>query len=239
MNLRLKYTAFCVTTILLTGCGASKMAVRPDATAQIQRIALITVQEPAAYTAQDFGNPGMMFGAIGGAVAGSSSANAGKSVNQIAQDADYRAGSQLTNELKARLNNAGYQVELITLTREKENKLLENYQSIDAAGADAVLDVVIENIGYATEHPMLSPHWRPSSQIRVAMVKANSGEKIYSEKFMYGYHNPFISGTDLDAPKEYHFKNKEQLFADGDKLIAGMQKSIVEVAQQVQENLKK
>ena len=55
--------------MMIAGCGASKVTVRPDATSNIHTIALITIDEPKAYVAQDFGNPGMMFGAVGGAVA--------------------------------------------------------------------------------------------------------------------------------------------------------------------------
>ncbi|MBT9568381.1 MAG: hypothetical protein IV085_08795 [Thiobacillus sp.] len=54
---------------------------------------------------------------------------------------------------------------------------------------------------------------------------------------MYGYHNPFMSGTDLDAPKAYYFKDKNSLFADSDKLLAGMQDSVNAVTHKVAENL--
>lgn len=235
----IRISAAIAVIAILAGCGASKMAVRPDATENLKTIALIEVSEPDAYVAQDFGNTGAMFGAVGGAMVGASSADAGKSVNQIVVDAKYAAGDHFTRSLTDKLSALGYQVNLISVTREKKQSLLESYDSVDSAGADAILDVAIESMGYATEHPMFSRHWRPASQVKVALIDVHSNKKVYEEKFMYGYHNPFMSGTDIDAPKTYHFKNKDELFADGDKLVAGIRNSVEAVVEQVQNNLKK
>jgi len=221
------------------GCGAKTVAVRPDAVAKVHTIVLIRIIEPAAYTAQDFGNPGMMFGAVGGAVAGSSAANATKSVNQVATNAGFTAGERLTGLLQEKLTLAGYDVRLVTASREKGHELLEKYDDVQASGADAILDIAIESIGYATEHPMLSPHWRPSAQIKVALVDSSTHNVIFADKYMYGYHNPFMSGTDLDAPEEFHFKDTEVLFADDARLVEGMQDSLQSIADRIVTTLKK
>ncbi len=71
-----------------------------------------------------------------------------------------------------------------------------------------------------------------------AMVDSKSQKVIYSEKFMYGYHNPFMSGTDIDAPEEYRFKNKEALFSDANNLADGIIVSIDAVAKEIAGNLK-
>jgi hypothetical protein len=181
----------------------------------------------------------MMLGGIGGAIAGASSANAGKNLQQITQEAGFTAGEQLTQSMQEQLTKAGYQVNLISTSREKPGKLLKSYEGIDTGGADAIMDVAIENIGYATEHPMFSRHWRPASIVHVALVDSQTQKILYSEKFMYGYHNPFMSGTDLDAPSAYHFKDKDSLFSDSNKLVAGMQDSINAVTRKVAGNLSK
>jgi hypothetical protein len=228
-------------SILFTvaGCGTTKVAVKPEATTKVHTIALIEIGEPDAYIAQDFGNPGAMFGAVGGAVAGASSANAGKSVNQVVAHANYQAGAHLTASLEQKLAGLGYRVNRVSVPREQKQKLLERYDSVPATDADAILDVAIESIGYATEHPMFSPHWRPASQVKVALVDSRTGEKLYAEKFMYGYHNPLMSGTDIEAPESYRFKNKAELFADDEKLVSGIQQSVEAVADEVGNNLKK
>ena len=120
-------------TALLAGCSAGQVAVRPDTTANIHTVAIITVSEPQAYVAQDFGNPGMMFGAVGGAVAGASSANAGKNLDQIASEAGFAAGDRLTRSLQQQLAAAGYEVKLISVPRDNGAKLLKSYDAVDAA----------------------------------------------------------------------------------------------------------
>lgn len=235
----IRFPAIIAMLALLAGCGTTNVAVRPEATQHVNTVAIIRVSEPDAYVANDFGNPGLMFGAVGGAVAGASSANAGKNLHQIVTDAHYSAGEHFTNLLRERLAAAGYQVRLIEVPREKKGKLLEDYASVDAAGADAVLDLAIESIGYATEHPIFSPFWRPASQVKVALVDSRSGTKVYSEKFMYGLHNPFMSGTDLDAPESYRFNSKDELFADSGKLVSGIQDSVKAVVERIEQNLKK
>lgn len=224
---------------LLAACGPAKVAVKPDTVSQIRTVALVRVAEPPAYVANDFGNPGLMFGALGGAVAGASSANAGKSVDQLAGEAGFKAGEQLTEKLRTGLEANGYQVRVVDAQRPKPGKLLETVDAVPAGDADAVLDVAIESAGYATEHPMFSPHWRPAAQVQVALVDRRTGEALYSEKFMYGYHNPLLSGTDLDAPPSYQFKDKDALFADRDQLVAGMAHSVDSVADAIVANLEK
>jgi hypothetical protein len=86
---------------------------------------------------------------------------------------------------------------------------------------------------------MLSPHWRPASQVHVAMVDSRTGQKIYTEKFMYGYHNPFMSGTDIEAPEKYHFDSTEELFASDKILIKGLDHSVDAVVGQIANTLKK
>lgn len=239
MSIRLRKLLIPGLALLAAGCGPSKVAVKPGAIKEVREVALIRVAEPPAYVAQDFGHPGMMFGAIGGAAAGSSSANAGKNVNQLATAADFRAGERMTARLRDRLKAAGFQVRVVDVPAKTPTKPLQDIDAIDAGDADAVLDVTIQSIGYATEHPMFSPHWRPSAQVQVALFDRRDRQTLYSEKFMYGYHNPLLSGTDLDAPEAYHFKDKDALFADRDVLIQGMAQGIDSIADAIVSNIHK
>ncbi len=239
MNTRIFFIGLVAAAAILSGCSTSPVAVRPETTGSISTVALITVDEPQAYVTNDFGNPGMMLGGVGGLVAGVSSANAGKNLQQITEEAGFNAGEQLTRSMQEQLTKAGYQVKLISVPREKSGKLIKDYKSVNADGADAIMDVAIENIGYATEHPMFSPHWRPASIVHVALIDSRTHKKLYSEKFMYGYHNPFLSGTDLEAPGRYHFKDKDSLFSDSNKLVAGMESSVNAVTDKVARKLSK
>ena len=228
---------FFTAAVSLTACGATKVSVKPEALLQIKSIAVTEVAEPETYTGNDFGNIGAAFGAIGGVFVGTSSANATKSIDQIAADKGFSAGKSFTALLQEKLTSSGYQVKLISPPRVKKYDLIEKYETVSCEGADAILDVAIQSIGYATEHPLLSPYWRPAAQVKVNLVNCLTAEKIYSEKFMYGYHNPFMSGTDLDAPEKYHFSNKEELFKDATLMVEGMRDSVDEVANQISQSL--
>ena len=226
-------------TCLLAACGSTQVMLSPESTANLQHITLIRVEEPAAYSGLDFGNIGMAFGAIGGAMAGTSSAKTGNNINQIAIEKSIKAGERLTQLLTDRLSTNGYKVTLTSAARDKKTELLDNYSDIDLGESDALMDIVIESIGYATENPITSRFWRPSSTIKVALIDSVTKQVIYSEKYMYGYHNPYISATDIDSPKAYHFRNKEALLSDSDKLAQGIVGSIEEVAAEIASRLKR
>ena len=224
---------------LITGCGTTSMAVKPEATANVKTVALIEVADPPAYVGNDFGNPGMMFGAVGGAAAGASAASTGGRITAIASEAKYDYSDRLTGELAEQLRAAGYEVKVVSVSRAESHKLLESYEAVPADGVDAIIDVAVKDVGYATEHPMFSPHWRPSASVYIAMVDSSTGAEIYGQKFMYGYHNPFLPGTDIEAPEAYHFKGKDMLFADEAKLLDGLDHSIDAVVSEISRALAK
>ena len=239
MKSPIKFVSLLLGAALLGGCGASQVAVKPELKAQILRVALVRVAEPPAYVANDFGSPGLMFGAVGGAVAGVAAMSVGDKVTLIAQNAGFSAGDRYTAALQSKLESLGYAVKVVEAERDQPHKLIEDYSKVEAQDTDAILDVALQNVGYATEHPMFSPHWRPAAMVQVSMVTSNTHAVVYQEKFMYGYHNPLMSGTDLDAPETYHFKGREALLADEAKLVAGMDASIEAVVQAIGTNLAK
>lgn len=239
MKTVIRLTGMLVLTMYLTACGSMKVAVNPDEISAIHDIAIIEVSEPLTYVGNDFGSIGAALGAVGGALVATSSNEATKSIDSVANREGFIAGKYLTEILQDELTKSGYRVRLISADREKSNELIHDYMNVDSNGADAVLDVAIFSIGYATEHPLLSPHWRPSSVIKVNLIDTQTNKKIYFEEFMYGYHNPFMSGTNIDAPKNYHFKNKKAMYDNDKLLIEGMRDSVRAVAKQVALKLSK
>jgi hypothetical protein len=239
MKLLKKLTTLLAGTALLTGCATGTVVVKPELKAQVRSVALIRVAEPPAYVANNFGNPGMMFGAVGGAVAGAGAMTVGEKLTQTARGAGFSAAERYTAALEARLRASGYEVRVVEAPRARPDKLIDDYAAVDAQGADAIMDVALESFGYATEHPMFSPHWRPAAQVRVALVTRATQTVVYQEKFMYGYHNPLMSGTNLDAPEIYRFKNREALFADESQLVAGMNDAVDAVVKSVGDALAK
>ena len=111
---------------------------------------------------------------------------------------------------------------IVKVPREDSRSLLGDYSKLRIDGADAILDVVVTNYGYVTEHFMFSPHWRPEARVFVAMAKPMGAEPIYQDEMMYGYHNPFMSVliwmqrklTNLQRKTIYLMRVRQKLFLD-------------------------
>ena len=57
---------------------------------------------------------------------------------------------------------------------------------------------------------------------------------------MYGYHNPMMSATDLDAPPEYAYETQEEIFLAGiDNVLAGLKDATKSIASHVAIQLRK
>lgn len=223
---------------ILSACGANKVALRPEIKNSIQHVSIVRV-DSKQYSALDNGNIGMMFGGVGAGFAGYSTAKKGELITEIIKKQNYDFGKTLTQLVKNQLKNGHYKVSVIDANRPKHGKLLDNYSAINKKKADAILDISMIHVGYATEHPLLSPHWRPSAQLLVALVDPRTNEILFQDQIMYGYHNPIISATDIDAPKEYRFDNAENLFADNKKLVDGLRLCAKDIANHITKELRK
>lgn len=177
-------------------------------------------------------------GAVGGAMiaAGEESAK----LNKMLESENFSFQKQLTQDLQQQLKRAGYKTMVVKVTREDSRSLLEDYSQLRIKGADAILDVVVTNVGYVTENFMFSPHWRPEARVFVAMAKPLSTENIYQDTMMYGYHNPFMSGTNLDASEAFQFAEKEDVFdAGAAKIVSGLKDASEQIALHISSALQK
>lgn len=82
--------------------------------------------------------------------------------------------------------------------------------------------------------------WRPESKTLVRLVNARDSSILFQDTMMYGYHNPFMSGIDLDAPKQFHFDERADIFKAGNKVVvAGLKDAAKKIAIEVGKQLKK
>lgn len=229
---------FILTLAIISGCGGGKMVLKPDAVNQVKTVALLQIPEPP-YRMMNLGSPAGALGAIGAVTIALNGEEAVKSIDGVVSENNFAFGDSLTNEIAAQLEKSGFKVNIVTVER-AENKLLEDYNTVSADGADALIDVIVSNAGYVTEHFMFSPEWRPEARAMISMRATDNSEVIYSETLMYGYHNPIMSGTDLDAAEEYKFEKEEAVFEAGDKVVlAGLQDAIESIASHVATQLRK
>lgn len=227
------------TAILLSGCGATSILLKKEDKQNIKTIAIVKINQPT-YQMVNKGSGAAAFGAIGGALIGSEADSLTGRLNKVIKKQKFNLNKELEKQLSHELKRVGYKVHFIKMKHNKENELFESYKKIKYSKANAILDVIIVGAGYATTHFMFSPEWRPEVKVSIALGKPGQENLLYSETIMYGYHNIFMSATDLDAPKKYMFDEDEDVFKAGDKVvIAGLKNAVQAIAQQIANRLKK
>lgn len=205
---------------------------------QISTIALIRVPEPTEIVVMGKGSLALAFGAIG-ALAVAADAMNQKGLFGAISRTKFSFADQLTQDLSAALTERGLKTQLVSADRKgRPDKLLEDYAAFQTVGADTILDVSTVALGYATEHFLFSPHWRPEAHVRVALVSRASSQRLYEERIMYGLHNPFMSAAKLDAPKQYQFADQEAMdAADDATLIGGLKDASKAIAAHVAKSI--
>lgn len=232
-NMLMYVTGFAA--LALGGCGASvPVKENPQAFSGLHTVAIVKIPEPREYTVVDAGSIAGAMGALGGAAIALEAHKDQKGLLGALARTKFSFADELTTELQAALRKRGYQTKVVTAQRPEPGKLLGEYDALATSNVDAVLDVATKGVGYATQHWLTSPFWRPNAHVEVALYSRGAGKLVYDETFMYGYHNPFMSATDLDAPATYHFANKAVMEAASDEqLIGGLKDAAKAIANTV------
>ncbi|MCR4300096.1 MAG: hypothetical protein NUV51_00630 [Sulfuricaulis sp.] len=205
--------------------------------APIKTIAILSVSNPVKYQIMNYGSPTVAFGAIGGAVAGAKAASATEKFNEAIKTTHFDFSKEMMTRLTRYLREQGYNVVAVGVKRESPLKLIEDYSKVSTAGADAILDVGIRSVGYATVNMMDRDFW-PHVQMDLRLVSAGSKSVIYSEQVLFGYHNPFMSATELPADKQYYFQDFDALMTEKEKAMHGLKEGANSVARHVASRLK-
>ena len=128
--------------LLLAGCAAApRQAFNREAHTELRRIGLLVPASSGEYLVQNFGHPGMGFGLIGGLVAAADMQAKTTEFSVQARDTKFDAVAELVDLMRSELVAAGYDVRVITPSREKP-ALLERYDALDG-DVDAYLDSVL------------------------------------------------------------------------------------------------
>ena len=224
--------------LTISGCatGVSYQKFKAE-NAPIKTIAILSVSNPVKYQIMNYGTPTMAFGAVGGAVTGTKAASATEKFNEAIKTTHFNFSKEMMTRLTRYLREQGYNVVAVGVKRESPLKLIEDYSKVSTAGADAILDVGIRSVGYATVN-MMDRDFRPHVQMDFRLVSAGSKSVIYSEQVLFGYHNPFMSATELPADKQFYFKDFDALMGDKNQALQGLTEGVNSVARHVAGRLK-
>jgi hypothetical protein len=193
--------------LLMTACAdLPKQAMNREATSKIKTIALVETPEPTAYMVI-YPHPGMMFGLIGGAVAGAEFEIKGGKFTQGLQGAGFSITRRLADDMAAALTAQGYQVERVAEVRDGSEA---DYAKINTR-ADALLRVAPRNLGYRSTTGVNA--YKPVLIVDAELVSANRRDRLYQDVFFYGMDAPMGQFTQFTPAAEFAFDTFDDLMA--------------------------
>jgi hypothetical protein len=215
----------CTLLLALAGCAsAPKQALDKTAAQSIRTIAVVEAREPSKYVTWNFGHPGMMFGAIGGAIAGASMEdNATKFTNKL-RARQFEVSKRLSDKTAAKLAASGYRVVRVPDVREiKNDMIILDYKKIDTE-ADAILNVTPTMVGYISTHGFND--YIPALGVYVELVDSGNGKhevsRLYQDRFMFGWEPSAGGWTHVPSPANFSYANFDDLMNRSDAAAAGL-----------------
>lgn len=235
---RLSCLAALLSIGTLSGCaaGGGYQAYEPAQSTPITSVAILAPMTPVSYSLNNQGSGAKAFGLIGALVDSSGDMENAKKLDNLLKESGFDFGTAFTDAVKSELEADGYSVSIVEVERENSRAEAGDDPALNDVRADALLDITVQAVGYANES-VVNNDFRPDIQVHVNLLSQATREKLYSETFMYGYSNPFMGGTDIDAPKDYYFDGHEQLFQDSEKVVEGLREGVDAVAARIAERL--
>lgn len=234
----IKFSAVSLMLAYLTACASVDFkAFSPAPGQSIKTIGIVKNVDPNGYMINDFANPAFAFGAIGALAAMDDATSEIGQFNQLLKKKKFKAGTLFNQKLANALKKSGYRVKFLNIKNKESLKFIEDYSRFPTKGMDAYLDMTLTT-GYATVN-LFDNDYRPQIAVDVKLISAQSKEVLYSEQIMFGYHNPFMSATDIDAPEQYFFDNFSVFISKPDQVVAGLKSGISIVADHIGQQLRK
>jgi hypothetical protein len=200
--------------IVLAGCAAvPKQALDQDAARSIRKIAVIEAREPVKYVVLNFGHPGMLFGAIGGAAAGAAMEANGTQFTNALRDKGFGISKRLSDKAASTLAAVGYEVIRVPDVREvKDDKIVLDYRNVQT-DADAILNVTPTMVGYISTRGFND--YVPAVGVIVELVSKGKDQvnRLYQDRFMFGWEPSAGQWIHVAAPPAYRYSSFENLMS--------------------------
>lgn len=206
--MRVYATLIIITTMLFSGCASlNTKKLQPEYAKNMDSIAVVEIQDHEYYQLLDYGNPISLFlGGIGSMIAVAESNSHKEDFTKDVRAKGFNYGKEMTKTLVKELKKAGFKVRLVKADKKQPWTFVEDYNGVKAGKADTILDINSMAVAYASE-TAFNHALRPYLDLKVNIVDSKGRKPVYEKKYMYGYHNLFLSAHDIDAPEKYHFDN--------------------------------
>jgi len=219
------------------GCGGvSFLQFNPQGDS-VRTIALLTVPNPTQYQTVDWGGKAGFFGAVGGVAIQADARTMTEAFTTAVKAGNFDFSREMQAAVVERLKRSGFNVVVVRAEREAPEKLLSDYGKVPSPGADALLDIDARVVGYST-YNIQDPEFRPHIYVDVRLVSAKTKAVLYSEQILFGYHNPYLSATQLPSEKQYYFKDFSVLMANKARAFEGLRRGTDAVAGHIAKRLK-
>lgn len=195
-------TAYVAILFGIASCAVPTKPLAPEAARQLHKIALLDVTEPPQYGATNMYLEGI---ALGGVV----NMQHGQQFTQAMRENGFSVSQPFTECLVRTLTSAGFDVEQIRATRKQSSQPALELQG--KTDADALLYVAI-GASYVSAHGV--DDYIPAVGVRADLLENKTGQQgqLSSERYWYGYKNPFTSGgIQIEATPTYRYGSFDTL----------------------------
>jgi hypothetical protein len=225
------------TVLLIAGCATApeKKSFNKSLRRDLRTIALLNIDEPSKYIVSSFAGRGL--GLVGGLASEADMKDKGEQFSKLVHENVPPLGSHLKNSLKDRLQLLGYEVKQVDVVRKEANALISDYSKIKV-DADAILDVVIFQTGYASEESY-GVKYEPVLTVMARMVSVKNTEVLYSEFITYGHklRRHKDEWVHIPARRNLIYPNFESLIKDGKQAVEELATGAESVAEYLTKNL--
>jgi hypothetical protein len=233
MNRTIRTATLSLILILLTACAsAPKVAFRPEVRETIKRVALIDIPEPSQY----FFYPGqstavmplMLFGAVGGAVAGGievkRQSDATKKFTNAVAPLKPELTSTLNDKLEEKLCEKGYSV-----IRMPPPPKADNGKDYDLTKVEGDFDVIIVptlTAGYSLQSGKVTPQVRSG----ISVYSGSGAEILFADTYVYCQSK---SGrcVHIIPEQKYVFNSIDDVYKDISIPVEGLRMGAIMIAE--------
>lgn len=211
----------------VAACASPYVATPYDrASAQVSSIAMVDDALPEKPIAYEVASMGSNFGLIGALVDAGIQAERQNAVHNALQTIDFDAESRMEARLAQELAIHGYTVSRTPDRTREKREFLTVYP--EAGGASSYLDVVVSNYGYVSSG--FGQPFRPHVDAKVKLVRVSDGAKLMENIIVSNPVGQVQGVVTLPPNPNYAFKNRSELLENPERLAAGIEDALNQVA---------
>ena len=224
----LKRLLVATMAMIVAACASPYVATPYDrAAGAVQSIGLVDDSVPEKAMAYEVASVGGNFGLIGALIDAGIQAERQGAVNEALNGLGFDAEAKLEARVIAALAQHGYTAAALEGGERPKRDFLETYPDAPE-GVDGYLDIAITQYGYMSSGA--GQPFRPTVGAKVKLVKVSDGSTLMENIIIYNPLNAVEGVVTLPPNPDYEFKNRAALLEDPDRLAAGIEDALNQVA---------